>query len=187
MTYRPCLLVLLTACGSGTTSVSSADAGVDADASISSDAPPYGEAPDDAGDAGSLCNTIVNDGPVIPVTQVAANPPAPQGGTIRDGTYWGTSLTIYTGPNGPTGTTGTFQTTALIEGSTVQLVANGNPARRTITLTPADGGFTSVDTCPGTQMAEGGYTATPTTLTFFLPGGTDDAGPRTVVEVLTRQ
>jgi hypothetical protein len=141
---------------------------------------------DEAGDGGPECNTIANDAPVIPVTQVAADPPAPQGGTILDGTYWGTSLTIYTGPNGPTGTTGTFQTTALIQGSTVQLVQTGTPARRTITLTPSDGGFTSVDTCPGTQTAAGGYTATPTTLTFFLPGGADDAGPRTVVEVLTR-
>ena len=56
-----------------------------------------------------------------------------------------------------------------------------------MTLTTADASFTSVDTCPDSQMSQGAYTATTTTLTIFLPGGTDDAGPRTVVETLTKQ
>lgn len=114
-------------------------------------------------------------------------PPAPQGGPIADGTYWQTSLQIYTGPNGPAGKSGTSQSTALIQGETVQIVSAGQPTRRTVTLMAADGGFTSVDTCPDSQTSVGGYTATPTTLTIFLDGGTDDAGPRTVVETLTKQ
>lgn len=77
--------------------------------------------------------------------------------------------------------------TAQIQGETVQIVSDGQPARRTVTLMASDAGFTSVDTCPAPQGSEGQYTATPTTLTIFLAGGTDDAGPRTVVETLTKQ
>jgi hypothetical protein len=143
---------------------------------------------DDAGtDAGPPCNTIANDAPVVNTTEIAAEPPAPQGGTIADGTYWATALDIYTGPTGPAGVTGTSQMTTLIQGDTVQIVSSGQPTRRTVTLTTADASFTSVDTCPDSQMSQGAYTATPTTLTIFLPGGTDDAGARTVVETLTKQ
>jgi hypothetical protein len=142
---------------------------------------------DDATDGGAACNTIANGAPVVDIVQVAADPPQPQGGTIADGTYWQTSLEVYTGPAGPTGTTGTSQSTALVQGTTVQLVSSGDPARRTVTLSTADAGFTSADTCPDSQMSQGGYTATPSTLTIFLPGGTDDAGARTVVETLTKQ
>jgi hypothetical protein len=143
---------------------------------------------DDAGiDAGPPCNTIANDAPVVNTTEVAADPPTPQGGTIADGTYWQTALDIYTGPTGPAGVTGTSQMTALIQGETAQLVSSGQPTRRTVTLATADASFTSVDTCPDSQMSQGAYTATPTTLTIFLPGGTDDAGARTVVETLTKQ
>jgi hypothetical protein len=143
---------------------------------------------DAAADAGAPCNTIANGAPVVDVTQIAADPPAPQGGVIVDGTYWETSLDIYTGPSGPAGVSGTSQTTALIQGESVQLVNSGPPTRRTIMLTTtADAGFTSVDTCPDVQTSQGAYTATPTTLVIFLPGGTDDAGARTVVETLTKQ
>jgi hypothetical protein len=154
------------------------------DTSVSEDA----ATSDDTGvDAGVPCNAIANDAPVVDVTQVAADPPVPQGGTIVDGTYWQTALAIYTGPSGPAGASGTSQMTAQIQGETVQIVSNGQPARRTVTLMTSDAGFTSVDTCPTPQTAEGQYTATPTTLTIFLAGGADDAGPRTVVETLTKQ
>ena len=205
MKLSPALFILFTGCSSG--SAPAVASGADAapstsapvDASASDAAAPDGEATDDAGgaldaagdddgsDGGAPCNTIANAAPVVDVTQVAADPPAPQGGTIVDGVYWGTSLEIYTGPQGPAGTTGTWQATALIQGTTVQLVNSGPPTRRTLTLTTADAGFASADTCPDSQSAQGGYTATPTTLTIFLPGGTDDAGARTVVETLTRQ
>ncbi len=193
-------VVLLTGCGSSSSPANapgpdasplSADAstsdaaaralGDAADAETTEDAPS-----DDATDA-AACNTIANDAPVVDITQVAADPPTPQGGTIVDGKYWETSLDIYTGPPGSAGVTGTSQTTALVEGHTVQLVSSGQPMRRTVTLTTADASFTSVDTCPDSQTSQGGYSATATTLTILLPGGTDDAGPRTVVESLTKQ
>jgi hypothetical protein len=186
MTIRPYLLVFVAACGSSSAPATATDA---SSAGDGAGEPSADDAAADSGesDAGPPCNTIANAAPVVSVTQVAADPPGPQGGTIVDGTYWGTSVTIYTGPNGPTGATGTSQMTALVQGSTVQLVTSGQPARRTIALTTADAGFTSVDTCPASQTSQGGYTATPTTLTFFLPGGTDDAGARTVVDTLTKQ
>jgi hypothetical protein len=138
-------------------------------------------------DAEAPCNTIANGAPVVDVVQIAADPPTPQGGAIADGTYWQTAASIYTGPSGPAGASGTSQLTALVQGPTVQLVSDGQPMRRTVMLTTADAGFTSTDTCPQPQSSQGGYTATPTTLTFFLPAGTDDAGPRTLVTTLSKQ
>jgi hypothetical protein len=149
---------------------------------------PEEAASDDAGaDTGAPCNAIANGAPMVDVIQLAADPPLPQGGTIVDGTYWQTALAIYTGPSGPAGKSGTSQMTAQIQAQTVQIVSSGQPGRRTVTLTTSDAGFTSVDTCPDSQMSEGSYTATPTVLTIFLDGGTDDAGARTVVETLTKQ
>jgi hypothetical protein len=199
MALRHCVLVLLAGCGSNSTSGATAAsdaASVPMDASASeaapesetaADAETAEAAADDASDAGPPCNTIANGAPVVDIVQVAADPPAPQGGTIVDGTYWATSFDIYTGPAGPAGKTGTSQTTALIQGSTVQLASAGQPMTRTVMLTTADAGFTAVDMCPDTQTSQGSYTATPSTLTILLPGGTDDAGARTVAETLTRQ
>jgi hypothetical protein len=195
MTVHQCLLILLAGCTSGpvpTTpaeaDASSSDSGIPTEASASDGVMPEESASDAAGDdSGAPCNTIANDAPVVNVTQVAADPPVPQGGTVMDGTYWQTSLAIYTGPSGPTGTSGTSQMTAEIQGEIVQIVSADQPARRTVTLMTSDAGFTSIDTCPTPQSAEGYFTATPTTLMIFLAGGTDDAGARTVVETLTKQ
>jgi hypothetical protein len=195
MKVHQCLLLFFAGCASGPTptttaglDASSSDSGLPTEAPASDAAMTEESASDDAGDdSGAPCNTIANDAPVVDVTQVAADPPAPQGGTIVDGTYWQTSLAIYTGPNGPTGTSGTSQMAAQIQGEIVQIVSAGQPPRRTVTLMTSDAGFKSMDTCPVPQSAEGYYTATPTMLMIFLAGGTDDAGSRTVVETLTKQ
>ncbi len=193
MKLRHGLLILLAGCSSSSAPTTppadaSSDASIPTEASAPDAAMPEDAADDTGGDAGAPCNTVANGAPVVDVMQVAADPPAPQGGTIADGTYWQTSVAIYTGPSGPTGASGTSQMTAEIEGETVQIVSDGQPARRTVTLTTtSDAGFTAVDTCPAPQTNNGSYTATPTTLTIFLAGGTDDAGLRTVVETLTKQ
>jgi hypothetical protein len=199
MKLRHALTLFLAGCGSSSSpaTASGPDASSDASAAMEGSAPDTSTpedgatvdatTSDSASDGGPPCNAIANTAPVVPITQIAAAPPTPQGGAIADGTYWETSLDIYTGTAGPAGMTGTSQTTALIQGTTVQLVSDGQPTRRTVVLTTADAGFTSVDTCPDSQMSQGGYTATSTTLTIFLPGGTDDAGARTVVETLTKQ
>ena len=194
MRFHHCLLILLAGCSNNSAAATtpepdaSSDGSTQSEASMPDVATPEDAASDDAGaDAGAPCNAIANDAPVVDVIQLAADPPAPQGGRIVDGTYWQTALAIYTGPSGPAGKSGTSQMTAQIQGQTVQIVSSGQPGRRTVTLTTSDAGFTSVDTCPDSQMSEGSYTATPTVLTIFLDGGTDDAGARTVVETLTKQ
>jgi hypothetical protein len=181
---------LLAACSSS--SVSATDGGDDggtdaADASFSDTVAPADAPADTIGDAPAVCNTLVDVAPVVTVTQVASDPPAPLGGTIADGTYAMTDVTIYTGPQGPTGPTGSAQTTIQVSGSTVQVVSSGAPPTRTVTLAISGSAFTSTDSCPDTKVSQGHYTATATSLVILLPGGTDDAGARTVVETFTKQ
>lgn len=82
MKLRHWSLILLAGCSSspavtGTPADASSDAGAPSDASMPED----GDASDDTGaDAGVPCNAIANGAPVVDVTQIAADPPAPQGG-----------------------------------------------------------------------------------------------------------
>ena len=177
------ILLLVPACSGGSNPHDSTttDAGSDADARSLTDA---SEA---ATDAPEVCNTLVNSAAVIPVDQVASDPPAPQGGTVVDGTYTQTSAVIYTGQGGPTGASGTTQTTLQVTGGTIQVVSTGDPATRTVTFTTSGTSLDSVDTCPDTDTRPGTYTATPTTLVVELDGGEDDAGARTLVETFTKQ
>ena len=119
--------------------------------------------------------------------QVAENPPAMQGGTVVDGTYFLTNLTIYTGPEGPTGATGTSDTTIQITGNTIQVVTNGTPGTRTETFAGTGSTFTATDTCPDATVIQGAYTATSTSFVVQFPGGADDAGARTVEETFAKQ
>jgi hypothetical protein len=147
-----------------------------------------GDAGGDAGDGAVTCNALANTATPVTGAQVAANPPALQGGTVVDGTYALTNLTIYTGPDGPTGSTGMSQTTIEISGATIQVATNGTPGTRTETFASTAGGtFTATDTCPDTSAFQGAYSATSTTFVVQFPGGTDDAGARTVQETFTKQ
>ena len=182
------LLLLAPACSSRSPGDGAhADAGPDG----ASDARSPEEAGDAAGDAAidapTACNTLANSAAPIPVVEVAADPPAPEGGTVVDGTYALTGAVIYTGSAGPTGTSGTTQTTLEITGSTIQVVSTGDPTTRTVTFTTSGTSLASVDTCPDTDSHPGTYTATPTTFVVELDGGTDDAGARTLVETFTKQ
>ena len=47
------------------------------------------------GDGSGPCNTIVPMGPPIQVSEVQLNPPAPSAGSIANGTYVLTSVTLY--------------------------------------------------------------------------------------------
>jgi hypothetical protein len=124
---------------------------------------------------------------VVSVEQVASDPPAAQGGTIEDGTYWMTAATVYTGPGGPTGETGTMQTTILVSGGTIQVVTTRGPATRTVSITTSGTYFTVTDSCPDTAVVQGSFTASGSTLTIELPAGTDDAGARTLVETFAKR
>ena len=156
------------------------DAGSSAEAS---------SAPDAFSEGGTTvaCNTLANTAKPVTVQQLAEDPPAPLGGTIADGTYDLTGVAIYTGPDGPSGPTGTAQTTIEITGSTVEVANTGTPPTRTTSLSTSGTTFTSTDTCPDSVVSTGGFTATSTSLSIFLDGGTDDAGARTVVEMYTRE
>jgi|HubBroStandDraft_1064217.scaffolds.fasta_scaffold81993_2 hypothetical protein len=145
------------------------------------------EAGGDAGDGAVACNTLANTAPQVTGAQVAENPPAMQGGTVVDGTYFLTNLTIYTGPEGPTGATGMTDTTIQITGNTIQVVTNGTPGTRTETFAGTGSTFTATDTCPDTTVIQGAYTATSSSFVVQFPGGTDDAGARTVEETFAKQ
>jgi hypothetical protein len=142
---------------------------------------------DAAVDAGAICNTLANTAATVTTQQVASDPPAPEGGTVADGTYTLTQVDIYTGPNGPAGPSGTAQTTLKISGSTVQVASSGQPTTRTVDLATSGTSFTSTDTCPDTTVLRGTYTATATTFAIQIDGGTDDAGARTLLETFTKQ
>lgn len=193
-------LTLAAGCSSSSGGTSPLDAGSDhdggagpVDGATNEDGGSSGEdsaadAPADApGEAATACNMLANSAQAITYSQVSQNPPTPQGGTMADGTYAMTAATIYTGPNGPSGPSGMSQTTIQVTGSTIQIVSNGQPPTRTVTLATSGTSFTATDTCPDSKVTHGSYTATATSILIFLDGGTDDAGARTVVETFTKQ
>ncbi|HEY6463794.1 MAG TPA: hypothetical protein VIY73_26675 [Polyangiaceae bacterium] len=140
-----------------------------------------------ASDAGAACHDLGNAAPAITIQQVVGDPPAPEGGAIADGTYWLTAATIYTGDGDAPGPSGSAHTTVRIAGTTMDVAASGTPPTRTLTLTTNGTSITAADTCPDTETSQATYSATATTLVFILPGGSDDAGTRTVVETYTKQ
>jgi hypothetical protein len=190
-----CVASVLAAC-SGTSNGSAGDGG-NADGADASNANDGGTPPADssseaaaadaASDAAPVCNTLANVAQPVTITQVASDPPTPQGGVMADGTYPMTDATIYTGPQGPTGATSMAQTTIRITGNTIQVVTNGSPETRTETLVENGTQFTATGSCPDTSVLQGAYTATATRLVVLLPAGMDDAGARTLVETFTKQ
>ncbi|MGO9838089.1 MAG: hypothetical protein ACLP1X_28230 [Polyangiaceae bacterium] len=203
-----CTVLLGTACSSSSSPSSSAggdggEAGVANEAGVvetGSDGGPLvdassgdaaegatGDASGDAADGAVTCNALANGASPVTGMQVAENPPTLAGGTPVNGTYFLTSLTIYTGPEGPAGAAGPAQTTIQISGSTIQVVTNGTPGTRTEMFTASGTSFTATDTCPDTSGFQGTYTATATSFVVQFPGGTDDAGARTVEETFAKQ
>jgi hypothetical protein len=119
---------------------------------------------------GPVCNNLVADGPTVPYTVVAAAAPTPAGGTITDGTYELTSLTVYTGVNGST--TPIASTACMVmtvAGSTVQTVdvVNGQEHRYTSTLSVSGTMFTMNDTCPARDTSSIQLTATATEIRLY--------------------
>jgi hypothetical protein len=190
LNLRPLLLsalLLVPACSSSG-DVTTADGGRDTRDALPDAVDAAPAVVDDAtSDAPPACNTLSNIAATITVEQVATDPPAPQGGTPVDGLYTLTATVIYTGTDGPSGAAGTAQTTLQLSGSTIQVASAGEPATRTVTFTTSGTSIASTDACPDTDAHPGTYTATPTTFTVELDGGTDDAGARTLVETFTKQ
>ena len=125
------------------------------------------------GGASGGCNTLVNQAPVVAKFQAAANPPAPGGGPIVDGTYYLSEANTYTGPNGAWGPlASTIQDTLVITNAasgtaTVQEVTSGDggaDSHASFTMTPAGTMATATSDCPKPSISVSfGYTATATT------------------------
>lgn len=130
-----------------------------------------------SGDHTNECNTLVDDAPVVTPTAIADSPAAPAGGTIADGTYVLSVLTLHTGPGGSTQTTG-GQASAVfqIQGMTMQQVgtAGGEEKRYTSTFVTSGSTVTMTDSCPMPKTESHSFTATATEFHIFdmLPTGT---------------
>jgi hypothetical protein len=131
-----------------------------------------------AGADGGTCtpNTLTPTAPAVPETRVAEafSMAAAAGGTIADGTYWLSTLSLYTGPGGATGSTGTNRSQTLrVAGNTIEIVivSTGQSTPRHITFTRATNGSTLTLTgvCPTGVMPVLAYTATATELTLYSP------------------
>ena len=157
-----------------------ADAVADVRASDASDA---GSMPD-AGPPvdGGACNAIANLGPSVAEVRIAADAPAPQGGTLVIGTYALTRWEVYTGIGGLAGATGNTRKHTMRFGASTyeEVTADNGQGDEHFTRTWATQGtfFTSRQLCPTIDNLGDDYTATPTTLTLQASG---------VVFTLTRQ
>jgi hypothetical protein len=119
---------------------------------------------------GTPCNTLVDDGPKVPATEIAAAAPTPAGGAIADGTYQLTAVTAYSGPGGSTlGVALTASEVQTISGMTIQEdgILNGQESRYTTTFTTSGTTLSTSDTCPSPSTASHGYTATATELRIY--------------------
>lgn len=139
--------------------------------------PPPDAAPnEDAGspttaDSGSPCASIADEGDVVTYVVEAADPPAPAGGTILDGTYVLTSGTFFTGPGGESGLGDKRSMTIRVTGTVVEGARTEGTWRFTYTIDGATLHMT--ETCPRQHLEDLGYSATPTSLTLFVA---DDDG-----------
>jgi hypothetical protein len=116
------------------------------------------------------CNNLVDDGPTVTATRVAAAPPVPAGGAILDGTYELTAFTAYTGVGGATGNLAlTASEVQTISGTTVQEDGkiNGRESRYTTTIRTSETTISTSDTCPSPRTATHGYTATAIELRIY--------------------
>jgi len=141
---------------------------------------------DGASDATTACNTLVDTAPTVTTEDVASPPPVLTGGTIADGTYFLTALTVYTGDGGAAGASNGNSTTIEVDGTTIQLAMVGN-STATEMVTTSGSSFTDMRTCPAPATREGTYSATATTLTVQFQNGTADGGVNTIQETFTLQ
>jgi hypothetical protein len=187
------LVLFLVACGDD---AGGPDGGVGAgDASADADpaAPDADPTRPDAGplqpDASAVCNQLDNPAAAVERTFVAQAPPAPQGGTILDGTYHRTGHLIYTGSGGQTGGSGqSFRETAVIGGGTydhvLEAVGASVELRQTHDLATSGTEITLTRTCGTLTIPLTGYTVTDGGQTLILYGD-EQAGPFALT--LTRQ
>jgi hypothetical protein len=139
-------------------------------ASDSENPPPDLEELDDDGldDIDSpACNDLANIAVPVEVHAVAAPPPAPEGGTLVDGTYVVTASTLYTGEGGASGATGDeVRMTVRIRGAQADSVFDG--VNRSAVLTVDGTRVHSASTCPSKASDAVGFTSTGEGFALFL-------------------
>lgn len=129
------------------------------------------------------CNSIANEGPTVPVTMVAEDPPTADaiGGEVVPGTYRLTSKLVFTGPEGSSGATGRLQRQTLLVSidapGTLRIESalslDGGSDRRTSMTTTLSGSTATVtQTCPENVTLGGFYTATATSYVTYDSIGT---------------
>jgi len=118
------------------------------------------------GSAAAACNALIDDGPRVAFMTSGATAPTPTGGTIADGTYELTALTIYgtgTAPNGM------FSVVSQVTGNTMQQVGHENDVERRYTTTFTISGTTisTQDSCPAPDSGEHSLSATATEFRIY--------------------
>jgi hypothetical protein len=142
---------------------------------------------DGGSDATTACNTLVDTAPMVTTENVGSPPPVLTGGTIADGTYFLTALTVYTGDGGAAGPGGSNSTTIEVDGTTIQIAMMGANGTATEMVTTSGSSFTDTRTCPAPATRMGAYSATATTFTVQFQNGTVDGGVSTIQETFTLQ
>ena len=137
--------------------------------------PPTNPPPTNPPPTANACNALVNSGPVIAAVQIAADAPAPTGGTISDGTYRLTDLTLYTGVGGNVGPIAIqLRQTVDIHGAFADAVteSSGKSEAMSTTIVTSGTSVTNTETCPKAGTPDTAqYSATPTSIVFYQPSG----------------
>jgi hypothetical protein len=161
------LLLLALACGcSGSSNGATVDAGSDG--------------------APGPCNTLANNGPIVTIVNQAGSPPAPQGGSIADGTYYLTDLSVFTGADAGAGSTGELvKKTIQIAGSTEQSIVHSGLGTviTTDTLGVTGVNIADLQTCPSNRTTQVTFTANGGTLVVYSV----DSKGFTEAETFTKQ
>ncbi|HSO31732.1 MAG TPA: hypothetical protein VLT33_04435 [Labilithrix sp.] len=119
----------------------------------------------------TACHAVTADGAAIPITMVAADPPAPLGGTIVDGTYRLVDAKLYTHPGGSAGPLPiTIKATIAISGTVANVAQDTSKSSERLTATVVTSGtsVTFTQTCPKGDTNTATYSGG-TDLTLFLP------------------
>ncbi len=181
-----CAVPLAVACsGSTDNTTGTTDAGTGSDGASGSDSGGGGTDSGGGGDAGTgdtgadanvVCNTLVNDGPSVPLNLVTAAAPAATGGTIGDGTYLLSDVTVYGSPVATS--IGTAKGKLKLTGNVADIIVDSSGKTTTSSSTFTKSGHTlaATQTCPTAQMQNIDYSVV-----------TSDAGKPAIVLFLDVQ
>ncbi len=148
---------------------------------------PDGFTPTPDGGTPAACNMLTNADPYVPWTVMALVAPTPMGGTIANGTYKLTAQNFYGSPGVQTLMPQAW--TVVVQGTTWQQFVRNDLVMGTTTtsaaITGTEVGLTP--SCPpeaGTSRFTYAFTASPTEIKLYRPGGTVGAA---MEFVLTKQ